>query len=333
MTEAIESRQVITVAAGGVRLRGTYHKPRGEASDSSADPGERKRIGVIFLTWILPRAGNGDSAVYWAESLAKCGYLAFRFDLPGLGDSDGDLATPGIDVETGAYGSALSEIANQLVERFHLGAVIVAGNCAGAVTALYAAAANEWIKGLILLDPYFHTQQDSPAQKVLLHWHVRVIKLAGDRFAQSKPGDIAVKLLSRFRGIYHRLSQKPLLVRRKTLPSIANLPLIRCWKQLAARRVRMLVLRSPSSTPRIGEFDYLGFLQPSSNSDDRIIIKLIERATHAFAESHGKEAVRTNAAQWLSAYFPLTRCAETRDNRRHLPTITEGILGAVTNVH
>jgi len=40
----------------------------------------------------LPRAATGDSAVYW-RAFARRGYPTFRFDLPGLGDSDGQTST------------------------------------------------------------------------------------------------------------------------------------------------------------------------------------------------------------------------------------------------
>lgn len=335
MKRAIEAREVITVTADLLTLRGTYHKPQGEQFDSLPDG----RIGILFLNpGVLPRAASGDSAVYWADSLAKGGYTAFRFDLPGLGDSDGDLPAEMIefqsDVEAGAYGPVLSGIVDHLVDRFKLSGVVVAGHCAGAVTALYAAAANERIKGLILLNPHFDAQRTSEIQSVLVRGHLRIIRaLAWDRPAQSVLRDAGVKLLACFRSIYRRLNHNPLLVRRKRLPRTANLPLIRCWNHVASAGLRMLILRSPSATPTLGAFDYIGHLQPESDRDCRITVKQIEGATHAFAEHHSKETVRTNTEQWLSAHFPLTKYAENRDIGSRSPELTDGTWGIVTNVH
>src|ERR1700735_785372 len=161
----IEAREAITVtAAGGLHLRGTYHP--------TPDPDGNSPIGVLFVSaGVAPRAAPGDSAVHWADSLAKLGFPAFRFDLPGLGDSDGDLSAKEIDfdslVNEGAFGPVVSSVADQLADRFSLRGVVVIGHCAGAVTALYSAAANSHIKGLILLDPYFHVPHSSGAQNVL----------------------------------------------------------------------------------------------------------------------------------------------------------------------
>jgi pimeloyl-ACP methyl ester carboxylesterase len=338
---AIETREVISVSVGGVNLRGTFHKPQSEASDSSLEQDKGNRIGVLFLTWFVPRAGNGDSGVYWAESMAKCGYLAFRLDLPGHGDADGELAMPGIDIDGGAYGPALSGIASQLVERYHLKAVVVVATCTGAVTTIYAAADNECIKGLVLMDPYFHVQPVSQPRGLLVRWQMSIVRaLAWDRVARPGVRDGGVKLLSLIRGIYHRVTSigNRTFARRTRLPGNANLPLIRCWNQLANRHIPMLVMRSPSSAPALGDFDYLDFLRPRSDADCRISIKQIERAgaiqcTRAFAERHGKETVRTNTEQWLSAYFPLITCAATRDRASRSREHADAAVGVIANAH
>ncbi len=92
MNQAIEGRELITLDGRGVLLRGTFHRPRGSSSDSEPGASTRNRIGIVFLNSLsLPRAATGDSAVYWAESFADCGYPSFRLDLPGLGDTAGDI--------------------------------------------------------------------------------------------------------------------------------------------------------------------------------------------------------------------------------------------------
>jgi len=85
--EAIETRELITVSVDGVRLRGTYHRICQDRVSRSSRPGV-----FFFNPGFLPRAGTGDSAVDFAETLAKNGYKCFRFDVPGLGDSDGEPA-------------------------------------------------------------------------------------------------------------------------------------------------------------------------------------------------------------------------------------------------
>jgi len=187
-------------------------------------------IGILFISGsVEPRAAFGDSAVYWAEWLSRSGYRAFRFDLPGLGDSDGDL--PGTEpafmslVNAGAFAGSVCSIADYLVERFRLRGILLIGHCSGAVTALYSAAANHHIMGLVLLDPYFNLRPESEIQNALLTWHWRIIgKLVGDGSAQAYLR--AVRLHSYLRSIYRR---------KMRLPGASNVPLIRCWNQVASR--------------------------------------------------------------------------------------------------
>jgi pimeloyl-ACP methyl ester carboxylesterase len=313
---AIETREVITVGVGGVRVRGTYHKPRDEKPDSPMDKDENNGIGLLFLSaGVAPRSAPGDSAVYWADSFAKCGYRCFRFDLPGLGDSDGDLSGGETDFDSlindGGYGPVVCDLTIELVERFNLGGVVIIGHCAGAVTALYSAAVNERIKGLVLLDPYFHVQETSTTQSVLVRSHLGIVRrLVGNGPGQSILRSAGVKLLSCARAIYHRLQSIRRLVRRKRLPSTANLPLIRCWKQLASSGLPMLVLRCAWFTPKPGEFDYVRDLQPLPDRDCHISVKLIEGTMHSFEERRAKEAVLKYTEQWLGACFPLTKCTD-----------------------
>jgi pimeloyl-ACP methyl ester carboxylesterase len=322
---AIETREIITVGVGGVRVRGTYHKPRDERLDSPKDA-ENRPIGLLFLSaGVSPRSAPGDSAVYWADSFAKCGYGCFRFDLPGLGDSDCDLSDGAIDFDSlvadGQYSPAVCDLTIELVERFNLGGVIIIGHCAGAVTALYSAAVYERIKGLVLLDPYFHVQEPT-SQNVLARSHSQIVsKLVGDGPGQSILRSAGVRLLSCVRAIYHRLESIRRLVRRKRLPSTANVPLIRCWKQLASAGLPMLVLRCAWFTPKPGEFDYVRDLQPLSDRHCRISVELIEGTMHSFEERRAKEAVLKHTDQWLSACFPLTKRTETRNLEHHSPEL------------
>ena len=98
---------------------------------------------------------------------------------------------------------------------------------------------------------------------------MQVVKaLAWDRIAQPKLRAIGLESLAAIRSMYRRFSPNRLVISRKTLPANANLPLLHCWKQLAVNRIPMLVLRSPNSTPKPGEFDYLAFLRRDSTASE-----------------------------------------------------------------
>jgi pimeloyl-ACP methyl ester carboxylesterase len=261
--QATEARELLTVAFGGLRLRGTYHY-----ADVSEAAAPRPRIGVLLPnSGVLPRAATGNSAVYWADSFAKCGYPAFRFDLEGLGDSDGHAPARVLDflarANSGDYAPQISAIAKNIADRFDLSAVVLLAHCGGTVSAIYAAAVSLEIKGLVLLDPYFHLQ-------------------------------------------IFNLERGSAAVQENGLPSNANLPLIACWNQLVARDVPILALTAPSFRAKGAEFDYLGYLQTPLDRERRIIVQSIENTPHSFAEGPGKEGVRKHSEQWLREFFPLT---------------------------
>src|ERR1700677_1580251 len=157
MKQSIESRELITLDGLGAVVRGTYHRP----PDMNTDAYGHQRVGILFLNSLsLPRTATGDSAVYWAESFAECGYPSFRIDLPGLGDSDGALPVELLDfINSGGFAGAASDKVKELVERFNLSGVVIIAHCGGIVSALFAAEQCIQCRGLVLMDPYFHLPQ------------------------------------------------------------------------------------------------------------------------------------------------------------------------------
>jgi pimeloyl-ACP methyl ester carboxylesterase len=273
MKIATETREIITVDVGGLCLRGTYHRsPERLALTASASEGYR-RIGILFPnSGVLPRAATGDSAVYWADSFATYGYPSFRFDLEGLGDSDGTPPARVLDflasVNVGSYAPQISAIAKNIASRFDLSAVILMAHCAGTVSALYAAAASDEVKGLILLDPYFHLQE-------------------------------------------FKVPRGHTEVRGNGLPSNANLPVIDCWNQLVSAGIPLLVLTAPSFRTRGAGFDYVTYLQTVSHDKGSIFVQAIEGTPHSFSEGPGKEGVRKCVQQWLHSRFSFLGSAGT----------------------
>jgi pimeloyl-ACP methyl ester carboxylesterase len=312
MKASIETREIITLAEGGINLRGTYHRAQDERSDSAPVAKESNRIGVLFLNFgFHPRSASGDAAVYWADSFAKCGYPSFRLDLPGLGDSDGDLPVEVADfihlVNAGRYAPLLSKTIKNLTERFNLAGVAIVGQCSGAVSAIYAAAASSDVKGLVLLDPYFHGEEPegTAIRKEFRRWVLRN-RLAGYLSA-----------------VYDRLKYFRLLVKANELPRNANLLLIGCWNQLASAGLPILILKAPALNPRVGDFDYLRYIQRISHLTQRIEVKDIEGTNHAFVKGSGKDAVGRYTEQWLRACFPLARFEASDKSRTDAPQTCE----------
>lgn len=281
MVRAINNRELITVTAGGERLRGTYHKPSTQAA----------RVGILWINsgW-APRAAFGDAAVGWADSFARQGYPCFRLDLPGLGDSEGTLPEKWLDlcdlINNGHFVSHVSGAATNLAARHHLSGMVLMGHCGGAVSAIYAAAANPDIQGVVALDPYFFRNvEQRPAFRQELSIWVTRSKMAG-----------------RLSKIYKRVKRFNVLIANQRIPENANLTLLRSWQRVAGSGKPTLLL-APKRSLSQGEFDYWAYLEELPGAKSRVEVKYIEGAHHSFGDAVGRPAVRNYASQWLDTYF------------------------------
>jgi pimeloyl-ACP methyl ester carboxylesterase len=297
MDQAIEGRELITLAGRGVIVRGTFHRPLTSSSGSEPGAGTRNRIGVVFLNSLsLPRAATGDSAVYWAESFANHGYPSFRLDLPGLGDTAGDIPLELLNfINAGGYASITAAKIEELVERFDLSGVVVVGHCAGTVSAIYAAAASAGkCKGLVLLDPYFHVPQAirPKVRQGLSNWAL-----------ESRIGGAVGS-------IYDRVRDVLLILRGNAPPRNANFGLLSRWKEVASPGLPILFLKAPArkapgTKPRVGEFDYLKYVLGLAGRKNKVVVELMEGTDHSFANRRGRAAVRRHTMSWLTSHFPL----------------------------
>ncbi len=297
MFQSTDTRELITLDILGHRLVGTYHRPPEDSSASWAGRSRAGRPAILFLNSLaLPRAATGDSAVYLADSFARRSYPAFRFDLPGLGDSDGETSTDLLDfINSGGFAPAAAGIAMELVERGGYSDVVLVGHCAGAVTAIYAAAAFKKCTGMILLDPYFHLPviKRPKSREKLSAW--------ARQSAMGRP----------LSNLFDRLKHVRLFLRGSALPGNANTKLLGKWKELSGTGLPILLFKAPGikaqgSKPRVGEFDYLDYVSRLAGRKNNLCIKSVENADHSFANRAGREAVRELAEDWLANHFPVT---------------------------
>ena len=290
------ARELFTVDSLGIHLRGTYHRARSQVSGPPRTGLFRSSIGVLFLNSLsLPRTAAGDSAVYWADAFAEGGRPAFRFDLPGLGDSDGEIPPVLIDfINAGGYRRFLCAAVAEIVERFALSGVVLVGHCAGAVSAIYTAAACKECKGLVLLDPYFYLLQGNPppARRGWSRWASWSL------------------IRSRVSEVYGQFNRLRFLGRRNAPPEDTNLPLIARWRELRSADLPVLLLHAAGVTPdeskrSLGEVDYLKHILEAADHNGRVAIELVEGTDHSFANRQGKTGVRQQTGDWLRDHFPL----------------------------
>jgi len=297
MLKYTDTRELISLDILGHRVRGTYHRSFDDRTSSWMSGTCADRPAVLFLNSLaLPRAATGDSAVYWADAFARLGYPTFRFDLPGLGDSDGQASTDLLDfINGGGFAPAAAGISKELVERGGYSGVVLVGHCAGAVTASFAAAAFKKCKGMILLDPYFYlpVAKRPESREKLSGW--------ARHSALGRP----------LSNLFDRVKHLKLFLRGSALPGNANTRLLRKWKELSSTGLPILLFKAPGikaqgSKPRVGEFDYLEHVRKLAGRKGNLVMKSIEDSDHSFANRAGREAVRRDAEGWMTAHFPLT---------------------------
>ncbi len=305
-------RQLTTLDGDGVLLHGTYHKPRVVTADGV--PVAIKTLGVMFMNALSsPRSLVGDSGGYWATCFADQGYPSFRFDLPGLGDSYGEIPNDLLRfTNEGGYASVASSKTKELVQRHRLSGVVMFGHCAGATTAIYAASNCTDCKGLVLMDPYFNLPKalTSTLPAGLVLWARR-----------SKVGAVV-------RSAYDRVREFPGAIGKEALPANANFNLISRFKQVLSRGVPLLIFKAyqPAAGSGTGAagFDYLAYMSSFAVRTDQFSIRTIEDTDHSFSNRAGRLAVRQHTERWLSEYFAESVASRPLQPRQ---AATAGLMG------
>ncbi|GEM_PF-1626822 len=305
-------RKAVQVTAAGARLFGTIHMPSGDGKLASP------RIALLLLSFgQQPRSWIGDLGTAIAERAAAAGFLSFRFDMPGLGDSPGDLPllreTIWRDIQMGAHSPYLHALCWELQEEYRLEGLVVGGLCGGAVTSLYAVNSSRVkLKGLLLLEPEIAlTNADagmpsSPADERLDVEHFLERKeLFFQRLFSFRSWRklIAGKADYRYWKVLFVQSRENLSRRfshRRDYPPETNHGLLDAWDRARRRSIPTLVVSVASASRRAYYRSYRlepGIDQPGT----RLAWIEIPNTTHALLAGGAKDAICGYVAKWLSS--------------------------------
>ncbi len=83
----------------------------------------------------------------------------------------------------------------------------------------------------------------------------------------------------------------------QALPRNANVPLLRCWKQLASAGLPMFIMTKDDPKLHLGYYNYLAYLKASTFPS--VTIK-------SFMDGIAKDVFRQTVESWLTYKFPLS---------------------------
>jgi exosortase A-associated hydrolase 1 len=152
----------------------------------AAIPETEAHVGVLIMVGGPQyRAGSHRQFTLLARSLASAGIPSLRFDYAGMGDSEGDrLGFEKIDLDVAA---AIGIFQDSVPGMSH---VILWGLCDAASSAMMLAHRDVRIKGMVLLNPWVHSGEYSPAVK-LSHFY-RPLFTQKDQWRRLLSGKIAL---------------------------------------------------------------------------------------------------------------------------------------------
>lgn len=291
-------RDALTIEVDGLFLHGTRH----------VGPCPSRRGFVFFNSGAQPRSARGDLYVQLADGLAENGFTCFRFDMPGLGDSDGELPARHVDlyqlIQDGGHAPCAARLTQALLERHKLDDVVLVGICGGAMTSIFAAPMLAGrVGGLVLLDLLFFSVrpppvaggQQSPNSGLAKHrQRLRQWKAAlHDRV-------LASRWEPQLTALYHKLRRLRKAILPQRLPADTNLRLLEVFTKVLSDGIPALLLGARPTTQQTNpSFDYLAHLKrwcPKGWQHTEI-----PGTTHSFVENGGGRAVLATVLKWLAA--------------------------------
>ena len=173
--------RAVTFDCGHEVLVGVVHDPAPPVADAGI---------LIVVGGPQYRVGSHRQFVLMARRFAGAGHAVFRFDSRGMGDSSGSARTfESIrdDIE--------SAVARFFIEVPSIRRVIVFGLCDGASAALLFCVSNPRVSGLILANPWVHTESGGATVRLRSYYAKRLLQ--GTFWAKLSLGRVSLQESSR----------------------------------------------------------------------------------------------------------------------------------------
>lgn len=301
------TRKAVQLQIGEDLLTGTAHVPKERQS----------KIGMLFVNFgYVPRDGHGGLASQTCDALADHGVPAFRFDLPRIGDTPGNLPAHTHQffdlVTSGGFTEVTSKLVQAICEQEGLDGICLGGLCGGAVTAIFAAEREPHkVKALVLLEPEMYITEpkkeaapDPNAPKPRRRKRERVLA-AAKRVIGKKAfnywGWMRFLTYEGKRGQWIPLPRKMILdfvLSSSTLPDVTNMPLASAWQRYVQHKRPVLVITADQKLREVF-FDRI----------NRVVLQKVDTRTmrhirlkgtnHIFTTGGAIETVMGHVVPWV----------------------------------
>jgi len=273
----------LVISCQNQSLIGVLHKPGSTALNA---PGV-----LVVVGGPQYRVGSHRQFVLMARYLCAQGIAVLRFDYRGIGDSDGEQRS--FDSINEDIAAALSEFNKQLPE---INRFVIWGLCDAAAAALIYAHTDKRICGLVLLNPWVHTEAGE-AKAYLKNYYFKRL-MSHDFWQKILRGNFNLfKSLSSFADLTRKSQgQKDTAVDSIPLPGLVAENLKRFTGQV-------LVILSGNNDYVAEEFKVL--LKESKTwqilmSRPSITLQYFDEANHTFSRKDWRQMVEVCTYEWIS---------------------------------
>ncbi|WP_405234338.1 hydrolase 1, exosortase A system-associated [Lentisalinibacter salinarum] len=277
------TERAILFECHGDRLVGILAQPERSVCDAGV---------VVVVGGPQYRVGSHRQFVHLSRTLADAGIPCLRFDYRGMGDSEGtprEFTNVSDDIAAAVEG---------LLERCpSVRNVVLWGLCDGATASAFCAAGEPRISGLVLLNPWVHTEHGE-ARAYLKHYYIK--RLASAAFWRKlRQGDFSV---GRSLGDAWQLLRSAVNTRTTGEEALAmeNLPLPdRLRESLAERPTRILILLSGRDFVAREFEDLIKGDESWTPVLSRATVRRMPKADHTFSDPKDAALAAETTRDWL----------------------------------
>lgn len=272
----------------------------GVVTSPSAPPPSDRPVVVVLNAGVIHRVGANRLNVRLARTLARAGFVVFRFDLSGIGDSEPRRDALELDA---AVRLDLEEALDYLAKHRNAHSFILVGLCSGADNAFKYAVRDSRVERVVLIDPVAFRTPGYYAHyygKRLLRPTVWLNVLRGRN-------PTVRWLVSTMIG---RAGPENNVPENAFPPGPTRQEMQRGLRRLTGRQTDMLVIFTAGLEERYAYARQFQHTFPREVASGRIRVEYFADADHTFSDECHKDRLMELTRTWLLASVPMGRPGE-----------------------